>query len=160
MLADSLSRRGQILPTEWSLSPRVFLQICAALGTPDVDLFATNQNHKLPYPDPAALDSDALSIPWKGIWGYVYPPTSILPQILNKVRLEDCRIMLIAPALPKASWYNQLLELVVETPRSLPTIRTLLRQPRSRIFHSRWLFTCGYYPTSHANSRIFGEVCS
>ena len=41
-----------------------------------------------PYPDPAALDSDALSFPWKGIWGYVYPPTSILPQILNKVRLR------------------------------------------------------------------------
>ena len=38
--------KGQILPTEWSLSPRVFSRICQRLGTPQVDLFATSLNSK------------------------------------------------------------------------------------------------------------------
>ena len=67
VLADSLSRKGQILHTEWSLSPQIFRQICQALGTPHIDLFATSLNTKLPvyvspYPDPLAWDTDALSM--------------------------------------------------------------------------------------------------
>ncbi len=43
--------------------------------------------------------------------------------------------MLVAPACPRATWFVQLLQLLVETPRTLPAKRTLLRQPRSRVFH-------------------------
>ncbi len=140
VLADALSRRGQIIPTEWSLCPVVFRQICRLLGTPMVDLFATSSNNKLPvfvspFPDPMALQTDAMSIPWVGLWGYAFPPTTILVPVLNKIRREECRILLIAPAYRKASWFNLLLDLLVEVPRSLPGKRTLLRQPRSRMFH-------------------------
>ena len=41
VLADSLSREGQILRTEWSLSPDIFKKICKQTMTPWVDLFAT-----------------------------------------------------------------------------------------------------------------------
>ncbi len=140
VLADSLSRKGQVLHTEWSLCPVVFKQICRLLGTPMVDLFATSYNTKLPvfvspYPDRSAMETDSLSIPWKGFWGYAYPPTTILVQVLNKIRTEECKIMLIAPAFTRASWFNPLLDLLVEVPRALPVKRTLLRQPRSGIFH-------------------------
>ena len=40
-LPYSLSRKGQILPTEWSLCPRVFAALCNLWGTPMVDLFTT-----------------------------------------------------------------------------------------------------------------------
>jgi len=140
VLADSLSRKGQILPTEWSLSPQIFRQICKALGTPHIDLFATSLNTKLPvyvspYPDPLAWDTDALSMSWEGIWGYAFPPTPIIPQVLNKVQSECCVILLIAPAFPGAAWFNQLLQLVVDVPRSLPPVRYLLSQPQSGVRH-------------------------
>ena len=114
VLADSLSRQGQILHTEWSLSVPVFAQICQARGTPQVDLFATSLNTKLPcfvspYPDPLAWDSDSLSLPWGGLWGYAFPPAPLIPLVLNKIRTEDCQILLVAPFRPRAAWYNQLL---------------------------------------------------
>ena len=40
VLADSLSRAGQIHPREWSLSPQVFSRLCL--------LWGTSWNHKLP----------------------------------------------------------------------------------------------------------------
>ena len=79
VMADLLSRSNQVQSTEWSLHPQVFKQICRKWFTPDVDLFATHLNHKLPLymspiPDPKAWDIDALNINWTGLTAYVYPP--------------------------------------------------------------------------------------
>ena len=62
VLADSLSRKGQVLPGEWSLNPTVFLAVTRLWGTPMVDLFATKRNALLPFfvspfPDPATWQS-------------------------------------------------------------------------------------------------------
>ena len=64
VMADLLSRSNQVQSTEWSLHPQVFKQICQKWFTPNVDLFATHLNHKLPlyvspFPDPKAWDIDA-----------------------------------------------------------------------------------------------------
>merc|ERR1712121_493861 len=64
LLADQGSRRGPIA-TEWSLDNKSFLWCCQKLGVPQVDLFATRLNKKLPTfvslcPDPEALGWDAL----------------------------------------------------------------------------------------------------
>ena len=47
VLADHLSRRGQILKTEWSLNQTVADRIFRAWGRPFVDLFALRKNTKL-----------------------------------------------------------------------------------------------------------------
>ena len=47
VLADHLSRRGQILKTEWSLNQTVADRIFRAWGRPFVDLFALGKNTKL-----------------------------------------------------------------------------------------------------------------
>ena len=47
VLADQLSRKGQVIGTEWSLHPQVANQIFRVLGTPTLDLFATSLNKKL-----------------------------------------------------------------------------------------------------------------
>lgn len=47
VLADSLSRRGQLVHTEWSLCPSVFNWVKNLWEAPMVDLFATRWNHKL-----------------------------------------------------------------------------------------------------------------
>ena len=48
VITDGLSRRNQIQSTEWSLSPQIFKQISKLWESPQVDLFATSLNKKLP----------------------------------------------------------------------------------------------------------------
>ena len=57
VLADLLSRRGQVVGTEWSLHPQVARSLLHVWGNPSIDLFATCLNAKLPLycslvPDP------------------------------------------------------------------------------------------------------------
>ena len=68
ILAYQLSRLDQILPTEWSMLPRVFHGICRVFGRPYLDLFATRANNELqlyvyPVTDPLAWKQDALHLP-------------------------------------------------------------------------------------------------
>ena len=65
MIADKLSRQGQIIQTEWSLHQEVF-DLCQTWHRPQVDMFATRYNCKLtkfvsPVPDPNAWAVDALN---------------------------------------------------------------------------------------------------
>ena len=58
-IADGLSRRNQIQYTEWSLSLQIFKQITQLWEHPQIDLFTTSLNKKLPtyvspIPDPQA----------------------------------------------------------------------------------------------------------
>ena len=48
VLADVLSRRGQVVGTEWSLHPQVARSLLCVWGNPSIDLFATCLNAKLP----------------------------------------------------------------------------------------------------------------
>ena len=67
VIADKLSRHHQVIQTEWSLHQEVFNQICNKWHWPQIDLFATRYNNKLPkfvspVPDQKALAIDALSL--------------------------------------------------------------------------------------------------
>jgi hypothetical protein len=140
VLADLLSRRHQVINTEWSLSPQVATRIWKVWGQPHVDLFATPANAKLPlfvcpYQDPAALDTDAFSLSWTGMWVYAFPPFPLLNEVLQKMSREPCDMILIAPAWPSQSWFHRLLELSVDHPRSLPSHPRLLKQPDQNSFH-------------------------
>ena len=64
VIANKLSRLGQTIQTEWSLHPEVFQAICSRWHQPQVDLFTTRFNNKLPQfvspvPDPQAWAVDA-----------------------------------------------------------------------------------------------------
>ena len=48
VIADKLSRHNQVIQREWSLSQQVFNLLCSKWGRPQVDLFATRFNHRLP----------------------------------------------------------------------------------------------------------------
>ena len=85
VIADKLSRLGQTIQTEWSLNPGIFRAICNRWHTPQVDLFATRFNNKLPQfvspvPDPQAWAVDALSLSWEGLDPYRLPTSSHLGQ--------------------------------------------------------------------------------
>ena len=72
VVADKLSRLGQIIQTEWSLLQEVFQTICSRWHRPQIDLFATRFNNKLPQfvspvPDSLAVAVDALSLQWEDL---------------------------------------------------------------------------------------------
>ena len=142
VLADALSRSRQIQSTEWSLHPQVVKSLCTKWFQPHVDLFATRHNHKLPVyvspvPDPQAWAVDALHMNWSGLLAYAYPPTALIPQVINKVHQCTCQLILIAPGWPGMPWFWDLIHLSLDVPIRLPVFPRLLKQPLSPVFHNR-----------------------
>ena len=106
-----------------------------------IDLVATSSNHHcLPYFSPFhdlnALGTDALLQNWDGYQVYAFPPWSLVPLVLKKLRSSFGVLMiLIAPFWPQRPCYPELLDLVVDCPVPLPLSRDLLRQPHFRCHH-------------------------
>ena len=111
VIADKLSRLGQTIQTEWSLHPEVFQAVCSRWHQPQVDLFATRFNNKLPQfvspvPDPQAWAVDALSLSWEDLDPYAFPPAATLGKVVEKLQDYPCnRIILIAPGWPNMPWW-------------------------------------------------------
>ena len=141
VVADKLSRLRQVIQTEWSLAPEVFKSICQTWHTPQVDLFATRFNSKLPQfvspvPDPSAWAVDSLSLSWEDLDPYAFPPTALLGKIMSKVRDNPCqRLIIIAPGWPKMPWFWDLVEMAAQVPLCLPNLPNLLTQPFNQAPH-------------------------
>ena len=91
VLADVLSRRGQVVGTEWSLHPQVARALLRAWGNPSIDLFATCLNAKLPLycslvPDPQAVFEDAFRHPWDDLDLYAFPPFALVGWVIARVQ--------------------------------------------------------------------------
>ena len=122
--ADSLSRVGQTLTTEWTMAMERLQPVFAKWGEPQVDLFATFANRRLikfvlPYPDSRAEWTDAMSMPWDNGRGllYVFPPFKMIPQVLQKIaQSPGVRVILIAQLQPAASWFPELMDLSQKDP--------------------------------------------
>ena len=142
VLADQLSRRDQVIGTEWSLDQGVAEEIFRLLGTPTLDLFATRWNTKLPLycslvPDPMAVMEDAFMHPWDGLEVYAFPPFALIRQVLNRLMgSQYCRMILVAPLWPHREWFADLLPLLVAQPLGLPQWPRLLKQPLCSRFHT------------------------
>ena len=91
ILADPLSRLDKPIKTEWALDQTVANSVFQMLNFPNVDLFATQFNRRLPlYVSPVqdykALAIDALSIDWNHLHAYAFPPFILIPAVLEKIR--------------------------------------------------------------------------
>ena len=141
VIADKLSRHNQVIQTEWSLDQRVFNLLCSNWGLPQVDLFATHFNFKIPrfvspVPDRKAWAVDALSQPWEDLEVYAFPPVSLLNLVVSKVVDQGCRRMiLIAPGWPNMPWFWDLVNLSVQVPFQLPLHQNLITQPFNGLIH-------------------------
>ena len=97
-LAERDSRQAiQTWPdhSEWSLHPEVFQAVCSRWHQPQVDLFATRFNNKLPQfvspvPDPQAWAVDALSLSWEDLDPYAFPRAAILGKVVEKLQDYPC----------------------------------------------------------------------
>ena len=91
VLADFLSRRDQVIGTEWSLLPQVARALLRRRGSPSIILFATSLNVKLPLycsfvPDPKAVFEDAFRHPWNNLDLYAFPPFPLVGRVVARVR--------------------------------------------------------------------------
>ncbi|CAG2235591.1 NVL [Mytilus edulis] len=126
--------------TEWEIHPSVFQEIILRWDRPHIDLFATSLNHKLetyvsPIPDEKAWAVDAMTLSWKGMFSYMFPPFRLLPKILHKIQRDLCKTILIAPAWSRQSWFPELLLLCCAKPLCLPLREDLLSQFKGRKLH-------------------------
>ena len=136
VLADSLSRPHQLPHTEWSLHPEVFRSI-SRMWPVQLDLFATSANHQCsvffsPFRDPLAAGTDAFLQRWDGLQACAFPPWSVIPRVLAKLRMSPgTELTLIAPYWPQRAWFPDLLHLSLAPPVALPLRHDLLRLPQS-----------------------------
>ena len=141
VIADKLSRLNQTIQTEWSLLPDIFQDLCRKWHRPQIDLFATRFNNKLPrfvspVPDTLAVAVDALTLHWEDLDAYAFPPTAILGKVVEKLQDSPCkRLILIAPGWPNMPWFWDLVTMSSQVPLSLPNQPNLLIQPFSQIPH-------------------------
>ena len=73
---------------------------------PNLDLFVTRFNHKLPLYVSPVLDNqaftiEAFSMNWNNLHAYTFPPTMLISSVLNKIRQSQCRMVLIATLWPQ-----------------------------------------------------------
>ena len=112
VLADSLSRRSQVLGSKWTLCPQAVSELLRRWPA-TIDLFATSLNHRLPVYfspmyDPMSAGTDAMLQSWDGLQAYAFPPFSILPQVLAKVRVSrGLELTLVAPFWPQHHWVSR-----------------------------------------------------
>ena len=141
VIADKLSRLNQTIQTEWSLLPDIFQRLCSKWHRPQIDLFATRFNHKLPrfvspVPDTLAVAVDALTLPWEDLDAYAFPPTALLSKVVEKLLDSPCkRFILIAPGWPNMPWFWDLVTMSSQVPLSLPNLPNLLTQPFNQTPH-------------------------
>ena len=140
VLADSLSRCGQVLGSEWTL----LQEVCHGLfrlWPVTVDSFVTSLNHRLQVyfstmAGPQAAAVDALLQSRDNLQAYAFPPFSMIQRVLNKVwGSHNLEVTLIAPFWPLRPWFADLLDLLVEVPVLLPLRRDLLRRPHFHHLH-------------------------
>ena len=141
MIAVKLSRLGQTIQREWSLHPEVFQAICSWWHQPQVDLFATRFNNKIPQfvspvPDPQTWAMDALSLSWEDLNPYAFPPVTIFGKVVVKLQDYPCnRIILIAPGWPNMPWFWDLVAMSSQIPLCLPNLPNLVSQPFNQTLH-------------------------
>ena len=116
LVADSESCFTSV-ETEWELSLNAFSQIQHKLGSFEIDRFATNINAKCDpfvswFPDPYAYTVDVLTMDWKHLQFYAFPPFVVITRVLRKVlneKAEGFVVVLWWPAQPWFPLFNKLL---------------------------------------------------
>ena len=111
--------------------------LCEAWGRPDTDLLASRHNYQIKpfvswYPDPESNSVDAMSISWENKFVYLFPPFSMITKILQKVKIDSCRAILIAPYWPSQVWYPVLVNMLISNPIYLSNRKDLLQLPHKQ----------------------------
>lgn len=117
--ADALSRVGRD-EYDFSLDSNSFKFICSKFYTPIIDLFASSLTKKCErycswFPDIECESVDAFTIKWPDGF-YAFPPFSLIPRMLSKIRSEGCQGIVVVPYWQSQAWYPLFYAMSSETP--------------------------------------------
>ena len=126
---------------EWMLKKDIFVRICSQFFNPDIDIFVSRLNHQIDnyaswsY-DPEASSMDAFTISWKDLHPYLFPPFTIIPRILSKIKTDTVdKAIIIVPLWPSQLWFPLLISLIVSFPVRLPGHNDLISMPSTGLLH-------------------------
>ncbi|KAG1934506.1 hypothetical protein F2P79_019752, partial [Pimephales promelas] len=137
---DRLSR-NLILPGEWTLHVQTVQKLWRIFGRAVVDFFASEENANCPIF--FSKSEDALAQEWPSRPLYAFPPVSLLPQVLQRIRETRHSVLLIAPCWESQTWFPELAQLSQTAPWPIPVRADLFSQARGTIWHPhplRWAF--------------------
>ncbi len=104
-----------------------------------MDLFASRETSHCPlcfsHMHPAPIGLDVMVQTWAWLRLYAFPPITLLPGVLEIVRLDRVLLLLIAPRWLARVWFPDILSLLNGPPLELPFRRDLLSQAGGSIFH-------------------------
>lgn len=130
VIADEESRS---LPdaSDWRLCPQLFKRL-ERIWEMEIDLFASSWNSQLSrfaswFPQPGAEFVNAFSVSWNDLRAYIFPPFSLIPRCLSKIRREKAEVVFVCPYWPSRPYFPVLLELASDVPRILPFRPDLLQ---------------------------------
>ena len=133
--ADQLSRKIDNR-LEWMLDHNIFLRLCNQLQVqPDIDLFVSAQNTQLEAYMSFTYDEDAAAVnAFNQSWldydlPYIFCPFSVIPRVLQRLRLMGGISMMIVPLWLTAPWLTTWCEGCVVEPVLLPRRHRLLKMP-------------------------------
>ena len=136
--ADLLSR-GRYYYDDWSLHPGVARQIFDRYGSPEVDLFASEENAKcarfFSIRGTASLGQEALAHVWPRELLYAFPPLRLVRTVLERIRCQGLTVLLVAPGW--GTWRSEIAPLLYDHPWRLPLLRDLVSQADGDILHPR-----------------------
>ncbi len=116
--ADMLSR-SNAPSDEWTLQPQTVQEIWGIFGRPEVDLFASEDTHCQTY---FSKDRDALAHDWPNLLLYTFPPITLIPQVIRRIREQKHRLLLVAPLWRNQHWFAKLSQLLTSAPWSIPLL--------------------------------------
>lgn len=139
IVADSLSRKNDYF-SEWMLGKRYFLRICSMFGQPEMDLFASYNNHQCEkycswLPDPNCYKADAFSFSWNEGILYAFPPFAMVGKVLQKIRDENATVIVVAPNWSTQAWYPYYIKMAISKIVYLGPNKNLLKCPYSSQSH-------------------------
>lgn len=133
VIADWASRQKPT-ESEYSLSQTAFQKITNIFGIPQIDLFASYQNKKCQifvswHPDPQSSFIDAFTLNWGNFFFYAFPPFSLLPRVLKKIKAEKAKGIVVYPLWKTQPWFPVLENLQITKPINFYSDKSLLLSP-------------------------------
>ena len=139
LLDKEITLTAEWIPTqlniEWKLSQTIFQKFCKAMGTPNIDLFASLVSHQVPTylslkADPCCQGVDAFQQDWNPFFPYAFPPFCLISKVLRQLSKQKVeRMILVTPLWPTQPWYPLLLSMCIQNPILIPTTENLLENP-------------------------------
>ena len=126
------------------LNKQVFADVTKVFGMPEIDLFASKRNTQLKryvswFTDCKAVAIDAFTRFMGNEFVYVFSPFSLILDILNKIKEEKVKALVIVPYWPTQTWFPVLVRMLINFHLMLPRMKHLLTLPLTHLRHTRFI---------------------